>query len=282
MRLLECSGSAAVRARENRRWPWRSRGGSICGSTRLTPMGTRTFGADAAPGDYPLTRGLSVMSPEQRQAGMPAALAERFAAECPERLAMVLDDLRALGDGPTIIVEGPQLLPDLVAPLLETPERGLWLLPVPDFARRSVARRFAEVPEALERRYARDVLFTELNREQAASRGLAVLDVTESVPLESSVADMTRRIAALPGLRRAADGRERRRIRMCGEHRSRPAGDRLVGRRDRPRPDAGRAGRPVRLRMRDAWLCGGGRGVRHGVLAAARARRGHGALTMAS
>jgi hypothetical protein len=44
---------------------------------------------------------------------------------------MVLDDLCALGDGPTVIVEGPQLFPELVAPLLQTRAHGLWCCPRP-------------------------------------------------------------------------------------------------------------------------------------------------------
>lgn len=54
---------------------------------------------------------------------------------------MVLDDLRTLGSGPTVVVEGPQLFPDLVAPALVTPEHGLWLLPTPEFGRRGAAGR---------------------------------------------------------------------------------------------------------------------------------------------
>jgi hypothetical protein len=121
---------------------------------------------------------------------------------------MILDDVRALGDGPTVLIEGPQLFPDLVAPLLESPDHGLWLLPSPDFARRSIARRFAQVPVALERRYARDVLLTELNRRQAAARGLPVLEVDGSIPVGVSIAQVAERIARLPGLRRAAGGAE--------------------------------------------------------------------------
>jgi hypothetical protein len=80
-------------------------------------------------GDYPLTRQLAALSAAQRWQGSVDELAERFVATSAERVAMVLDDLRTLGSGPTVVVEGPQLFPDMVAPALVTPEHGLWLLP---------------------------------------------------------------------------------------------------------------------------------------------------------
>ncbi|MGH3169813.1 MAG: hypothetical protein ACRDN0_28530 [Trebonia sp.] len=171
--------------------------------------------ADARPGEYPRSRALNVLSPEQRMAGTPAELAERFAATSAERLAMVRDDLRNVGDGPAVLVEGPQLFPELVAPLLETTEHGLWLLPTPDFARASVERRFGQEAAANERRYARDVLMTELIRKQAAAHGLPVTEVDGSSGVDASIAAVAGRIAALPGLRRAAGGRERSRIWMA-------------------------------------------------------------------
>jgi hypothetical protein len=169
--------------------------------------------AAARPRDYPLTHELAKpLSPEQRWAPPPAELAEQFAAISAERLAMIADDLRALGDGPTVVVEGPQLFPDLVAPLLESRRHGAWLLPTPDFAQASVARRVAQESAANERRYARDVLMTEMNRTQAAGHGLPVIEVDGSAGVDASADEVAGRIAALPGLRRAADGRERRRI----------------------------------------------------------------------
>lgn len=184
---------------------------------RLYPVDGYTYAhsrrADSGP--YPLMRAVNAMTPRERQSGTPAELVGRFLASSAERLAMVCDDLAELGDGPTVLVEGPQLFPGLVAPLLESPAHGLWLLPAPEFARRAVQARFAQVPEALERRYARDVLLTSVNREQAAARGLPVLEVDGSAGVETSVAFVTERLAALPGLRRAADGHSRSRIRIA-------------------------------------------------------------------
>jgi len=184
---------------------------------RLYPVDgyTYTHARRAESGAYPLAKAVNAQTPAQRQEGAPAELARRFAATSAERLTMILDDVRALGDGPTVLIEGPQLFPELVAPLLGSPDHGLWLLPSPDFARRSIARRYAQVPEALERRYERDVLLTELNRRQAATLRLPVLEVDGTRPVDVSIARVSDRIARLPGLRRAASGPERHRIRMA-------------------------------------------------------------------
>ena len=184
---------------------------------RLYPVDGYTYAhaRRAESGAYPLARAVNAMTPAQRFEGTPAELAGRFTAASAERLTMILDDVRALGDGPTVLVEGPQLFPLLVAPLLGSPEHGLWLLPSPGFARRSVERRFSQIPDALERRYARDVILTELNRRQAAAHRLPVLEVDGSAPVEASVSHVSERIARLPGLRRAASGSERQRIRTA-------------------------------------------------------------------
>jgi len=64
------------------------------------------------------------MTPQQRWDATPAELAERFAAVAAERLEMTVADLRDLGPGPTIVAEGPQLFPDLIAPLMEYQRRS--------------------------------------------------------------------------------------------------------------------------------------------------------------
>jgi ATPase family associated with various cellular activities (AAA) len=98
---------------------------------RLYPVDGYTYAhaRRAESGGYPLMQAVNEMTPAQRQEGTAAELAERFTAASAERLIMILDDLRALGDGPTVLVEGPQLFPHLVAPLPGSPRHGLWLLP---------------------------------------------------------------------------------------------------------------------------------------------------------
>lgn len=69
-----------------------------------------------------------------------------------------------------------RLFPGLVAPALESPGHGLWLLPTPEFGRRGVRGRGpAQATDAQQsRRYRRDVLLTEIHRRQAAAHGLRV------------------------------------------------------------------------------------------------------------
>ena len=128
---------------------------------------------------FPLNRAVAEMTPEQRWDRTPAELAEWFAAVAAERLEMVLADLRGLGPGPTVATEGPQLFPDLIAPLMQTPEHGLWLLPTPEFGQHGVAGRRAGglTGEAAQRRRDRDVLLTEINRRQVRQHGLPSADV---------------------------------------------------------------------------------------------------------
>ena len=131
---------------------------------------------------------------------------------------MVLADLHDLGPGPTVVAEGPQLFPDLVAPLMQTPEHGLWLLPTPEFGQQGVAGRRAGGlrGEAAQRRRDRDALLTETNRRQVVRRGLPSADVDGSRSLADTIDMVADRLQSLPGgLVRAADGLQRRRIRQA-------------------------------------------------------------------
>jgi len=167
-------------------------------------------------GGFPLNRAVAEMTPEQRWNGTPAELAERFAAVAAERLDMVLADPRDLGPGPTVVAEGPPLFPDLIAPLMQTAEHGLWLLPTPEFGQHGVAGRRAGglAGEAARRRRDRDVLLTEMNRRQVQRHGMPSADVDGNRSLADTIDMVAQRLESLPGgLVRAADGGQRRRIR---------------------------------------------------------------------
>jgi hypothetical protein len=169
-------------------------------------------------GGFPLNRAVAEMAPQQRWARTPAELAELFAAGAAERLEMILADLRDLGPGPTVVAEGPQLFPDLIAPLMQTPEHGLWLLPTPEFGQQGVAGRRAGglTGEAAQRRRDRDVLLTELNRQQVLRHGLVSAQVDGNRSLADTIDMVAQRLESLPGgLVRAADGGQRRRIRQA-------------------------------------------------------------------
>jgi hypothetical protein len=187
---------------------------------RLYPVDGHTFAhiERCRQGEFPLNQAAAAMTPEQRWARGPAELAEWFAAVAAERLQLIVADLRELGPGPTIVAEGPQLFPDLVAPLMQSPEHGLWLLPTPEFSHLGVSgRRAGGLPgEAAERRRERDVLLTEMNREQVSRHGLATAVVDGNRSLADTVDMVADRLANLPGgLVRARDSGQRRRIRQA-------------------------------------------------------------------
>ncbi len=169
-------------------------------------------------GSFPLNQASAAMTPEQRWSRSPAELADWFAAVAAERLELILHDLRDLGPGPTVVAEGPQLLPDLVAPHMQSTGHGLWLLPTPEFGQRGVARRpqLTGSAEAVRRRQERDVLLTELNRQQAGRHGLATVEVSGTHSLDDTIDMVAARLQQVPGgLVRAANGRERQQIRQA-------------------------------------------------------------------
>lgn len=149
----------------------------------------------------------------------PAELAQRFVRESARRLPLILEDLAVLGGGPLVIAEGPQLFPALVAAHLASPAHGLWLVPTEDFQRRTLAGRIGPShtsnPDLARRnRLGRDAILNELIREQAAERGLSVLEVDGSVGLNDMVEAVGDRFAAcIAAGPRAADGAEHRHIR---------------------------------------------------------------------
>lgn len=187
---------------------------------RIYPVDGYTYAhvERAKQGDFPLNRAAAAMTPEERWSREPAELADWFAAVAAERLGLIIDDVHELGPGPTIVAEGPQLLPDLIAPLMPTPAHGLWLLPAAEFGQRGVASRRARAlpPEAARRRHDRDLLLTEMNRQQAKKHGLPTADVDETRSLADAIDMVAARLESLPGgLVRAGDGAQRQRIRQA-------------------------------------------------------------------
>jgi hypothetical protein len=169
-------------------------------------------------GGFPLNRAVAEMPPEQRWARPAAELAGWFAEVAAERLELIVADLRDLAGGPTVVVEGPQLLPDLIAPLMQSSGHGLWLLPTPEFGQHGIAGRRAGglTGEAAQRRRDRDVLLTDMNRQQVQRHGLMSADVDGNRSLADTIDMVGRLLASVPGgLARAAGGEQRRRTRQA-------------------------------------------------------------------
>jgi hypothetical protein len=90
----------------------------------------------AETGPYPAMRAFEAKTMDERWLHPePEEMADEFVEYSRDRFRMVLDDLHGLPTRPAIVAEGPQLLPELVAPLLARPEAAIWLVPTPRLQR---------------------------------------------------------------------------------------------------------------------------------------------------
>jgi 2-phosphoglycerate kinase len=134
---------------------------------------------------------------------MDASLDQKWVAPSPKELfqrsmrafslrwPLVLEDLRAIGGSKTVVAEGFGLTPELVAPLLASPRRALWLIPSDSFklasweARRkpSWRDRVADPQRGVANVIARDRLIADELARQAKERGLKIVvnDGTQTV-----------------------------------------------------------------------------------------------------
>lgn len=110
----------------------------------------------------------------------------------------VLSDLECSGDGP-IVVEGNQLLPALVAPLLKPMDKAIWVIPAEPFQREQYSKRewiqgilqATENPEVSFNNWMkRDALFAARIRSEAGERKLKVLEADGSRTLEENFAEL--------------------------------------------------------------------------------------------
>jgi 2-phosphoglycerate kinase len=131
------------------------------------------------------------------------AIADRFEAACRERFPFVVDDLLALPDDAPILAEGPQLLPDLVAPLLAHGDQALYLVADGELQRRLVVgrggtsyERSSDPERALANRLERDRVLTERLSTAALERGLAVEEVRDPAGAAALIEDRFRRVLA--------------------------------------------------------------------------------------
>jgi hypothetical protein len=90
----------------------------------------------AETGPYPVMRAFAAKTMDERWLHPePEEMADEFLEYSRDRFRMILDDLRRLPTEPAIVAEGPQLLPELVAPLLARREAAIWLVPTPRLQR---------------------------------------------------------------------------------------------------------------------------------------------------
>ena len=114
----------------------------------------------------------------------PEAIVQRFVAATQERLELVIQDLLALPADAPILVEGPHLLPSLVAPLVTSPAQTLYLVADPTLQRDLVEKRGGAVSaqtsqpdRAHHNRLRRDQLLAQRVQQEAAELGLTVIEV---------------------------------------------------------------------------------------------------------
>ena len=150
----------------------------------------------------------------------PEDLASSFIEGAKEGFPLILEDLRTLAADIAVIVEGPQLLPQLVAPYLSDPDWGLWLLATPEFQRTALAARFnasqstSDAERAQERLLTRNSILDGRTRSEATALGLGVVDVDGSRDLPTMIEHVTELLApALTNAPRAHNGRQRQKLR---------------------------------------------------------------------
>ncbi len=129
----------------------------------------------------------------------PEQMAEAAQQHFVERFEMVLEDLRAMPPGATVLAEGWGLRPDLIAPFLDRPTRAVFLVPTEEFLAhqlRTVSRAISFNPEtrvsdperAQRNRLARNQLLAQDVVETANRLGLRVIMVDGSQSSEDLAA----------------------------------------------------------------------------------------------
>ena len=137
--------------------------------------------------EAPMLARFAAMDMDERWARRtPQVMLETFHWFRGEGFALIVEDLARLPAHPPVVVEGFRLLPHLVAPHLQGPDRAVWLLPTPEFRRAAIesrgslwaiADRTGDPERALRNLLDRDGMFTERLAVDTARLGLPVIPV---------------------------------------------------------------------------------------------------------
>jgi 2-phosphoglycerate kinase len=145
----------------------------------------------SAPEATPLLRDFLAMDMDERWVNRsPITMLQTFHWFRGEAFDLIVEDLlERPSDRPPVIAEGFRLLPSLVKPLLATPEQAVWLLPTPEFRRRTFESRrpwgapwtfinqTSDPETALANLLERDRMFTEQLSADADRLGLPVIEI---------------------------------------------------------------------------------------------------------
>jgi hypothetical protein len=122
------------------------------------------------------------------------AIASWFEDGARQRFELILDDLSALPADAPILVEGPQLLPDLLASVICVSRQALFVVAPASVQQRLVKERGTHLyartrdPErAEENRLRRDALLAARLRRSAGAHGLTVAEITDVAQTEQVV-----------------------------------------------------------------------------------------------
>jgi hypothetical protein len=116
----------------------------------------------------------------------PEEMAARTLAGFPIRFDWALDDLRALVSGRPILAEGWGLRPDLVAPIIDSPQRMVVMVPTPEFRQHQLralpraatfSRQVSDPTRAHRNRLDRDRLVADDAVHSARRLGIRVIEV---------------------------------------------------------------------------------------------------------
>jgi 2-phosphoglycerate kinase len=141
---------------------------------RLYSLDARTY-VHAARTDlerHPVLASYSILSRDELWVEPePEEIAERFIASSRERLELVVEDLLALSKDVPILVDGPQLFPSLIRPLVRSAGHAIYLVADPALHRELVAQRGGSLSAARTRDQARARENRLLRDEYTGSRG---------------------------------------------------------------------------------------------------------------
>lgn len=157
--------------------------------------------------DHPMLHMFLAMTMDERWVKRtPEEMFHTFHGFHGEGFGLILEDLLGLPTDVPVLVEGYKLLPRLVAPLLSHPDHAVWLIPTPEWrltalSQRgslwSIAGRTSDPETALANLLARDALYTEEVKRQAAALQLNLIEVSGSV----SIDELATRVAQCLGIR---------------------------------------------------------------------------------
>lgn len=148
-------------------------------------------------GDYAGRKNPFAMTPDEMWIDQtPAEMASGVIRGWSRRVDFVLEDLVAMPKMPPILAEGPGFFPEVIAPLLSTPQQAIWLVPTPSFKRQIAIRRgkpsvrheTRDPALATENIIARDLLVTQQVRQEAAKRGLRLVEINGKKTIDQVIA----------------------------------------------------------------------------------------------